>query len=313
LHLLSHLYAQRSSPIWKEEASWFESTVIAEFSSLPASLPVTNRRQDFLSLYENANLRYSVYRHVMVLETTYRRLFSYIPQEVLNVKALQCDPLPPPTAVTSYDDAFFEGTEDLRTFMPAITTRQRAQQGRVLAQMIPDAGVREQLQVRIAFFAGAAFIGSSHSQAFFNAMPAVQARFPEGVVQFAEAAAQMDPEEFEALMLAAAMGNEDGAERGGMPGEMPGFPHWEPEAQEPAREQEAVGEGEGDNESSDDEEEEVVAVSFSLQLLPFANVLLQPLPLRVLRNVISRFWGGNADADDSSSEDGDPLDTAGVD
>ncbi|KAJ7165632.1 transcriptional repressor TCF25-domain-containing protein [Mycena crocata] len=286
LHLLSHLYAQRSSPLWKEETSWFTSTVAAEFSSLPASLPVTQRRQDFLSLYQNLNLRYSVYRHIMVLETSYRRLFSYIPQEVLSVKALQCDPLPPPTAVSSYDDAFFEGIEDLRTFMPTITARHRAQQGRVLAQMIPDAGMREQLQ------------------AFFDAMPAVQQRFPEGVVQFAEAAAQMDPEEFEALMLAAHMANEDAANQGGMPVAMPGVANWDEDADadaappppEPVPEEE-VHEVESDE---DDEEEEVA-----------------PLPLRVLRNLLGRFWGGNATVDDSSSEDeggaGNPSDTAGVD
>ncbi|KAJ7916300.1 transcriptional repressor TCF25-domain-containing protein [Mycena leptocephala] len=271
LHLLSHLYAQRSSPLWKEEASWFASTVTAEFSSLPASLPVSLRRQDFLSLYQNLNLRYSVYRHITVLETSYRRLFSYIPPEVLAVKALQCDPLPPPTAVTSYNDAFFEGTDDLRTFMPTLTTRQRAQQGRVLAQMIPDAGIREQLQ------------------AFFNAMPAVQERFPEGVVQFAEAAAQMDPEEFEALMLAA-MANADelpaeNANRGGMPGQMPGFADWEVE---PVPE-----EGDVEDVEESDEDEEVVA----------------PLPLRILRNVIGR-------CDDSSSDEeedgGNPVDTTGV-
>ncbi|KAJ7661483.1 transcriptional repressor TCF25-domain-containing protein [Mycena polygramma] len=275
LHLLSHLYAQRSSPLWKEEASWFASTVSAEFTTLPSSLPVSHRRQDFLSLYANVNLRYSVYRHVMVLESTLRRLFSYIPPEVLAVKALQCDPLPPPTAITSYDDAFFEGTADLRTFMPQITTRQRAQQGRVLAQLIPDANMREQLQ------------------AFFNAMPAVQERFPEGVVQFAQAAGQMDPDELEALMLAAM--DELPAENahGGMPGEMPGFADWEaePEPQEPPAE---------DGEEESDEDDEVVA----------------PLPLRMLRNVIGRFWGGNAAADDSSSEEegeDNPRDTAGVD
>ncbi|KAJ6544301.1 transcriptional repressor TCF25-domain-containing protein [Mycena capillaripes] len=281
LHLLSHLYAQRSFPLWKDEASWFASTVNAEFSSLPASLPVTHRRQDFLYLYANVNLRYSVYRHVMVLETSYRRLFSYIPQEVLAAKSLQCDPLPPPTAVTSYDDAFFQGTEDLRTFMPALTTRQRAQEGRILAQMIPDPNVRQQLQ------------------AIFNGMPAVQERFPEGVVQFAEAAAQMDPEEFEALMLVA-MANDmpaENANRGGMPGEMPGFADWdaEPEPQEPVREE---GDGEGVEEDEDEDEE------------------VAPLPLRMLRNVIGRFWGGNAAVDDSSSEDeggGNPADTAGVD
>ncbi|KAJ7740604.1 transcriptional repressor TCF25-domain-containing protein [Mycena metata] len=280
LHLLSHLYAQRSFPLWKEESSWFASTVTTEFSSLPASLPVPVRRQDFLTLYANLNLRFSIYRHVMVLETSFRRLFSYIPKEVLAVKALQCDPLPPPTAVTLYNDAFFEGTEDLRTFMPAASTRQRAQQGRILAQMIPDAGVREQLQ------------------AFFNAMPAVQERFPEGVVQFAEAAAQMDPEEFEALMLAAVAANEDAlnANQGGMPGEMPGFPHWEGVAPEP--EPELVPEEAPDEEEEEsDEDEEVVA----------------PLPIRVLRNVIRRFWGGNGTVDESSSDEEIPVDTTGVD
>ncbi|KAJ7705832.1 hypothetical protein B0H14DRAFT_2647207 [Mycena olivaceomarginata] len=68
----------------------------------------------------------------------YRQLFSYIPRDVLAGKTLQCDLLSPPTAVTSYNDAFFEGTEDLRAFRPSITARQRAQHGRVLAQMIPD-------------------------------------------------------------------------------------------------------------------------------------------------------------------------------
>ncbi|KAJ7174569.1 transcriptional repressor TCF25-domain-containing protein [Mycena filopes] len=286
LHLLSHLYAQRSFPLWKEESTWFSSTVTTEFASLPTSLPVPIRRQDFLSLYANPNLRFSIYRHVTVLESSLRRLFAYIPQEVLAVKALQCDPLPPPTAVTAYDDAFFEGTEDLRTYMPPATTRQRAQEGRMLARMIPDAGVREQLQ------------------AFFNAMPAVQERFPEGVVQFAEAAAEMDPEEFEALMLAAVAANEDAvnaANQGGMPGEMPGFGHWEEEAApEAAPEEEAVVEG--DEEEESDEDDEVVA----------------PLPIRVLRNVIRRFWGGNGSGTvDDSSEDEEaeavPVDTAGVD
>ncbi|KAF7331094.1 hypothetical protein MVEN_02449700 [Mycena venus] len=287
LHLLSHLYVQRSSPLWKDEASWFASTVTSEFSSLPASLPTSQRRQDFLTLYRNLNLRYSIYRHIMVLETTYRRLFSYIPPEVLNVKALQCDPLPPPTAVTLYDDTFFEGTDDLRTFLPTLTMRQRAQQDRLLARMVPDAAMRAQLH------------------AFFNAMPAVQERFPGGVAQFAEAAAQMDPEEFEAMMMVA-MANADvlaNANGGGMPG------NWEEE--EPAPPQEGapwvpdVEDAERiEEEPDEDEDEEDVA----------------PLPLRVLRNVgtvLGRFWGGNAAVDDSSSDEeengGNVRDDAGVD
>jgi hypothetical protein len=66
----------------------------------------------------------------MVLETTYRRLFSYNPHDVLAVKTLQYDPLPPLTAVMAHNDALFDGREDLRAFRPSITARQRAQQGR---------------------------------------------------------------------------------------------------------------------------------------------------------------------------------------
>ncbi|CAK5280023.1 unnamed protein product [Mycena citricolor] len=273
LHLLSHLYAQRSFPLWKDESAWFSSTVADEFSSPSGSS--TTRRQDFLALYQNVNLRYSVYRHVMVLETSYRRLFSYIPSDVLNTKTLQCDPLPPPTAVTSYDDAYFVDTDDLRSFMPRLSSRQRAQQGRILAQMIPDGALRDQLQ------------------GFFNAMPAVQERFPGGVLQFAEAAAQMAPDEFEALMMAAMAANEDAQMPGDMPGDMPGV--WQEDgvpAHPNAEEQ--IEEGD-DDEDEDDEDEEVA-----------------PLPLRVIRNVFGRFWGGNAPADDSSSDD-DPVDDTGVD
>ncbi|KAJ7819746.1 hypothetical protein B0H14DRAFT_3876526 [Mycena olivaceomarginata] len=102
-------------PLLKDEASWFASTVTAEFSSRPTSLS-----------------------HVMVLETTYRRLFSCIPPDVLAVKTLQCDLLRRRRRSRRTTDAFFEDTEDLRAFRPSITPRQHTQQGWVLAQMIPN-------------------------------------------------------------------------------------------------------------------------------------------------------------------------------
>ncbi|KAF8890479.1 transcriptional repressor TCF25-domain-containing protein [Infundibulicybe gibba] len=102
LHLLSHLYAQRSSS-------------------------------------------YSVYRHIMVLESTYRRLFSFIPRAVLEMKSLSCDPLPPPTSVTAYDEEFFAGIDDILS-LRARTRQQRAADERRLAQFIPDAAFRQQLQ-----------------------------------------------------------------------------------------------------------------------------------------------------------------------
>ncbi|KAJ3498394.1 hypothetical protein NLJ89_g10226 [Agrocybe chaxingu] len=83
LHLLSHLYVQRSAPVWKDHTAWFTATITEAFSTLPSSLPTTERKKAFLTQYQNLNLRYSVYRHVMVLETSYRRLFSFIPRQVL--------------------------------------------------------------------------------------------------------------------------------------------------------------------------------------------------------------------------------------
>jgi hypothetical protein len=151
-HLLSHLYAQRSSSIWKDHASWFADTVNSVFSSLARpTIPLspTSRRAASLSLYANSeDLRWSVYRHVIVLESTYRRLLGLIPKEVLREKSFACDPLPPKNALTCYDEGFFEGTEDLFAYRPR-TRREREMDRRRLAQMVPDAGFRQQLEVCI--------------------------------------------------------------------------------------------------------------------------------------------------------------------
>ena len=147
LHLLSHLYVQRSSPIWKDHSSWFASTVTETFSKLPSSLPVTDRRKAFLSQFEDQNVCYSLYRHVTVLETSFRGLFSFIPSQVLGAKSLACDPLPPPTTINEYNQEFFNGVDDL--YSPRIRSRrQRINDERRLAQFIPDAAFRQQLQVK---------------------------------------------------------------------------------------------------------------------------------------------------------------------
>jgi hypothetical protein len=146
LHLLSHLYVQCSSPIWKDHSSWFASTVTETFSKLPSSLTVTDRRKAFLSRFEDQNVCYSLYRHVTVLETSFRGLFSFIPSHVLGAKSLACDPLPPPTTINEYNQEFFNGVDDL--YSPRIRSRrQRINDERRLAQFIPDAAFRQQLQV----------------------------------------------------------------------------------------------------------------------------------------------------------------------
>ncbi|PPQ68566.1 hypothetical protein CVT24_005578 [Panaeolus cyanescens] len=289
LHLLSHLYVQRSAPLWKEHSSWFASTIADTFQILPSSLPVTNRRKAFLSQYENTNLRHSVYRHIMVLETSYRRLFSYIPRSVLDVKSLACDPLPPLTLKTMYNDDFFRGIDD------PYTARMRSRRGRAneqqrLEQMIPDAAFRQQFQ------------------ALFDAQPQMAERFPGGILQFAQMVGQLPPDVVEDLLAEVVH-----AAPGGQPGAMPGGfgnmqedegddgmfeVHWVEPGQEgqvqAARApvggnvgpEEQGDVGEDDEDDDDDEDEQDVS----------------PMP-RMIRNVFRRLWGGRAEDDEESSDE----------
>jgi hypothetical protein len=158
LHLLSHLYVQRCFSLWKDltYSSWFIDTLTSLFPSpsLPSSLPQTPQRTAFLALFRHAKPQASVHRHILVLESTYRRLFAFIPRTNLETfaasGALACDPLPPATAVSKYDEAFFHGIEDVWAGggRRSQTRRERALDERRLAQMIPDAEFRRQLQVR---------------------------------------------------------------------------------------------------------------------------------------------------------------------
>ena len=145
-HLLSHLYVQRSFSLWKspDVSSWFAGAVAAAFSS--AQQPEQHLLHDCYGLFSD-----SVWRHVMILEPSYRNLYSFLPKRVLNARSLACDPLPPLTAVSAYDQEFFKGTED----MFAARTRQRTRGGeaadqRMLERLIPDEVFRGQLQVRFS-------------------------------------------------------------------------------------------------------------------------------------------------------------------
>lgn len=145
LHLLSHLYAQRSFSLWKEpkRALWFANTVKEVFPVAKWSQP---RRDHFLEFYKPILQRHATYRHIMILESSYRRLFAFIPREVLNAKQLACDPLPPLTTVNQYDAEFFKGAEDIFAIR-ARTRRDAAGDQRMLERLIPDPVFRRQLQV----------------------------------------------------------------------------------------------------------------------------------------------------------------------
>ncbi|KZP07253.1 DUF654-domain-containing protein [Athelia psychrophila] len=279
LHLLSHLYAQRSSPLWKDakRASWLAKTAASVVPQADWDRP---QRKQFFNFYEPIGPRYSMYRQITILETSYRSLFAFIPREILNVKQLACDPLPPQTATNVYDAEFFKGVEDV--FSIRHRTRQDAAgDQRLLERLIPDPVFLRQLQPR----------QSSIPKAFFNAHPGFAERFPGGIVQFAQMAGEMPEDQLEDIMIAEA---ENLPQNLGMPG---GF-----EAQFAAEFTSDEEEGEGavprlavpdDAEGSDrgreeqNSEEEEVA----------------PMPVRMIRNVMNRFWGGNTAAAEDTSED----------
>ncbi|TFY53061.1 hypothetical protein EVJ58_g9660 [Rhodofomes roseus] len=246
LHLLSHLYAQRSSILWKtpERASWFAQTVSASVSSLPPSYDTTSPAYlGFVALFSRPEIAHGVYRHAIVNESSCRRLFGFIPREVTNAKNLACDPLPPPTRVNEYDAEFFRGAEDAMN----IQRRSRKANERLLQQLIPDPVFRRQMED------------------FWAAHPAFQRQFPGGFVHFAQILQQIDPEAVEDLMIQVA--DQAGQGRGGC---------------DAGR----VLDEEDEDDEDDDEEEEVA-----------------PLPVRMLRNLVNRFWGGGTVEEESSDED----------
>ena len=165
----------------------------------------------------------------------------------------------------------------------------------MLERLVPDAAFRAQL------------LG------FWDAHPAVQQRFQGGVVHFAQWAGQMPEDALEDLFVAIDALEQEGIGEGGeMPGAMPGHEvevnFVDPEdvedeemlpagAQPQPRAAGAAAEDEDEDEDDNDEEEEEVAA----------------LPVRLLRSVINRFWGGGQGEAESSDEERQLRDTAGVD
>ena len=254
LHLLSHLYAQRSASFWKSSArsAWFAKAVSAVLPSLPNSSPAPPKA--FSARFDSPSLAYSVYRHVLVNEPTCRSLFPFLPRPVLDARHLACDPLPPPTRATEYDAEFFRGVEDVLAARP----RSRRQEARMLERLVPDAAFRAQL-------AG-----------FWEAHPVIQQRFPGGLVQFAQWAGQVPEDVLEDLFLAVGAAGEVQLRDGEMPGGLPDgevmVDFVDPEDDEdedvedhpqapavPARPP-PLADDEEDEEDEDEDEEEEVAV-----------------------------------------------------
>jgi hypothetical protein len=155
MHLLSLIYVQRSHALWKDpvRSSWFAETVteLVRMGQLPSK--ATSAKgfvwiQSLLSrdVGRNSSYELSIYRHVVVLGPSAQTFLHFIPAHVINSNKLACDPLPPPSSQSQYNDEFFRGVED--AFATSVHRRRSAAQTqRLLERLIPDPAFRRQLQV----------------------------------------------------------------------------------------------------------------------------------------------------------------------
>lgn len=166
IHLLSHLYAHRSAPLWKvsDRATWFKDVALSTFRSLaPLAKPHSLRERfdkqfTYSSLHKDirtpeyallhSELSRSIYRHAATLAdaSAARRLAAFFPREVSEQTSLSCDPLPPVTNRSLYNEEFFSGSDDIFAFQ-ARTRRQQEADVQMLRRMVPDENVRNQIQV----------------------------------------------------------------------------------------------------------------------------------------------------------------------
>ncbi|KLO13821.1 DUF654-domain-containing protein [Schizopora paradoxa] len=296
LHLLSHLYAYRSSSLWKipEHASWLKESVKDVLPSIgqAGSQKYSKRFVTQFQSTKSSAVKRSICRHAFLLSdaNTSRRLTSFFPPSILRGSAhLSCDPLPPETAISRYDDVFFEGSEDIFASRPK-TRREQELDAQNMARVVPDAQRRQLLM------------------GLFEAHPQLQEMFPEGVVQFAQQVGQFPDEVLDNLLIAEDGGIGVAQPAAGGGGAMPGGMMFEDindagddgnvdvagnignaagaqvEGEEVAGE---TADEEGDEEEDDENQDAPI------------------FPLRVIRGLMNRIWGAAPAERDQDDEDSD--------
>ncbi|WVW80890.1 hypothetical protein I302_102881 [Kwoniella bestiolae CBS 10118] len=116
MHLLSHIYVSRSEALWKDEKriSWFTKQVALALPKLNES-SAKEARDDALALIQSPRdpldeglpIPLYICRHVLCSEST--SFVGFLPPVVTSRPFNSFDPLPPTTATSIYDDAYFSG------------------------------------------------------------------------------------------------------------------------------------------------------------------------------------------------------------
>ncbi|ORX41043.1 transcriptional repressor TCF25-domain-containing protein [Kockovaella imperatae] len=121
VHLLSHIYVSRSEALWKEPSvlSWFQTQVSSALPQLDTkeSVEARDRALAHLSVPRDPNDRIlnvpmHICRHVLCSEST--SWLGFLPPQIKNAPVHAYDPLPPSTASTLYDPAYFNGLRPSR-------------------------------------------------------------------------------------------------------------------------------------------------------------------------------------------------------
>ena len=114
IHLLSHLYVQRSFPLWKkpDRSKWFADTVIAADKCPFQRSGLRARALEFFGVPVH---RTSVWRHAVMQDSSFKNLLTFVPPSTFDRSWFSSDPLPPvQTAVSQYDSEFFSGLDAMR-------------------------------------------------------------------------------------------------------------------------------------------------------------------------------------------------------
>lgn len=116
VHLLSHIYVSRSEALWKEPSmlKFFESQLSPAIAQLD-STQAQSDREHVLSLLaiprdpvdEQISLPLFICRHVVCSEST--SWIGFLPPMIRNKPVHAYDPLPPTTAISTYDQSYFNG------------------------------------------------------------------------------------------------------------------------------------------------------------------------------------------------------------
>lgn len=138
LHLLCHIYADRSAPIWKQaaQAEWLQRAV-ASLGAVPLGSKTGAFARAKAAFDLPSLVQLSIFRHTSMYEAK-RSFQSFIPSEVRQHIGYAWDPLVPGTAISIYNEEFFGDVSAAAAAAAGLGDNQRPEL---------DAGLMQELQV----------------------------------------------------------------------------------------------------------------------------------------------------------------------